>query len=708
MFNSRGLGLSLIAAVAFAGNACGSSNFGDSSHEAGSPTDATPTEGGAHDSGPRDTGVSTVPLLLAVEPDHGPFTGGNQVTLRGSNLSASLMVRFGTSLVQPRDEMMVDSHRLVVLTPSGQPGTVDVSIDDGAHHSTLPQAYTYDAFYADPNSGSVAGGTLITLHGSNTNWTSATTVIIDSTPCTNITVVGPAQITCTVPAHSQGNVPITVTTGTDAITVANAFQYYDGADTHTGGFGGGHISGNINITVLNLLNGTPIPGAYVWVGNDPTVPPPLSGIANGSGEVTLASPTLMGPVTVTASAHCFASSSFVDIDGRDGTIELIPWLGMVPGVDCGPPHPPPPGGAPVYAAQIDGELVWAGPREFGPNPWFNVPEPLANEQRIAFVMTTQDTIRGQNPDPGMGGTVLEVIPPSYGGRGYAYSIVARPTALAVYAIAGLQTTNTAPPRFTPYVMGVARGVLASPRAHHTMVDIDMNIPLDHETQVTMHNVPPQLSTGQPSTFTVEGWIDLGGEGVIPRPDLTVRGHSSSDPYVLAAMPAFDGNLSDARMIVRDTYGSGASFQDPESTVIVGGIETPDMVVDVNHWVGIPVLTSPMDGGSIPPSRQITFNQGGNNPDFFWTVISTTGSSCHNGFYLGDVVWWQHHFPSMDRNFYVPDISSIPGLTDMPRGLYDLSICAIDVPGFDFNQFRYQFLSQYYWTAYASNAMTLAR
>jgi hypothetical protein len=322
------------------------------------------------------------------------------------------------------------------------------------------------------------------------------------------------------------------------------------------------------------------------------------------------------------------------------------------------------------------------------------------------VMTTTDNILSSNPDPGMGGTVLETVEMGYPGLGYPYTIVARPAALAVYAIAGLETTDTSPPRFTPYVMGVARSVLASPRAHLVNVNIDMNIPLDHETQVLLHDPPTQID-GNPNRFKVESWIDLGGEGVIPRPDITVLGRTTSDPYRLVAQPAFTGTLADARLIVRGVYGTGNYYEDPQSTVVLTGILTPDNPVTIGNWVGIPQLTMPMDGGSLPASRQLTFNVLGNNPNMFWTVLSELGSSCRNGFYLGDVVWWQHHFAGDVRSIDMPDISRAPGLTDLPHQLYQFSICGFNVAGFDYNNFRYQYLSQYYWTAFSSNSITLA-
>lgn len=100
--------------------------------------------------------------------------------------------------------------------------------------------------------------------------------------------------------------------------------------------------------------------------------------------------------------------------------------------------------------------------------------PRAGEQRIAFVFATQTDIFSSPQSMSEGGVVLEVVTPGYGGRGYPFAITTRPSALAIYAIAGVEDIRTR--RFTPYIMGVARGVLGSPRARITNVLVPMNIP----------------------------------------------------------------------------------------------------------------------------------------------------------------------------------------------------------------------------------------
>ena len=47
------------------------------------------------------------------------------------------------------------------------------------------------------------------------------------------------------------------------------------------------------------------------------------------------------------------------------------------------------GGRPRNGAFVEGELIWHGPNEMGPNPWLNVPEPRAGWVKVAYVYTTR-------------------------------------------------------------------------------------------------------------------------------------------------------------------------------------------------------------------------------------------------------------------------------------------------------------------------------
>ena len=54
-------------------------------------------------------------------------------------------------------------------------------------------------------------------------------------------------------------------------------------------------------------------------------------------------------------------------------------------------------------------------------------------------------------------------------------------------------------------------------------------------------------------------------------------------------------------------------------------------------------------------------------------------------------------------------SRIEGLADLPAGLQlYMNITGIRTPGFDFDNFRYTYLSQLYWTAYSSRSVLFQR
>ncbi len=640
---------------------------------------------------PREAAPTPNPVVVGVVPDHGPFTGGNQVVVRGSNFTEDAVVRFGGSLVQPRDTRLTDSRRLTVLPPAGRVGPADVEVEIDGRVSTLPMGYHFDAFYTDPGDGSIGGGTLVTLRGSGTGFTESTVVTFDGLPCTIVAVDGPERLSCRTPAHPEGRVPVTVQTGDERITVADAYRYGESPDAARGGLSGGALAGNLSVTVLAAGTGDAIPGALVFVGDDAAVAPPRSTRTDGRGRATLSYPELRGPVTVTIAQRCFNSHTVEVFDARNVTVYLYPQL--IPAC-ASSGEPGGGGGRGVFGTSVSGELIWDGPNEFAPNPWRNMPEPRAGERRVAYVYTTQSDIIYPAPNPGDGGTVVEYVQPGYGGRGYPFSVLGRPAAMAVYAIAGVEHIQTQ--RFTPYIMGVGRNILGSPRAEITNVRVYMNIPLDHQTEVRVEGLPGAVRN-EPDRLRVEGFIDLGGEGVIARPDITVNRRTADDPFFLVALPAFTGAIADARLTVRGIYGTGQFLSAPYSIVIASGITSPDDTVRLRNWVGIPDVTAPADTGVLPPDRTVRFDVSGGSPDMWWLNLS------------GDVFYWQSFTPGAARSFSLPDVSRVMGFNDLPSGqpLY-VNITGFRLPGFVYNDLRFNWLSQFNWTAYAARSTLFTR
>lgn len=639
-----------------------------------------------------DAARNVNPVVVGVVPDHGPFAGGPEVVVRGSNFTESAVVRFGGNLVQPSATRFTDARRLTVRPPAGRVGEVDVEVEIDGRRAVLPNAYRYDPVYADPSDGSIAGGTLITLNGLGTHFDGTTTVTLDGAPCTNLRVTSPERLSCTTPAHPEGRVTLAVESGDERLSVPEAFLYIDNPESTRGGLGGGPIEGSVNVTVLAGATGDAIPNALVFLGDNPDAGAPRVGRSNERGRATLSFDGLRGPTTLTVSARCFNSHTVQVFDARNVTLylyaQMIPACAMM-----GEPMEPGPSRG-TYGASVRGELVWDGPYEFAPNPWRNVPMPRAGERRVAFVFASQPDIFSQPTTLTDGAVVLETVTPGYGGRGYPFAITTRPSALAVYALAGVENIRTQ--RFTPYMMGIARGVLGAPRAQITNVLVPMNIPLDHMTSVELRDLPEPVR-GEPNRARVEAFVDLGGEGVIARPDITVLGRDESDSYNLVALPAFTGALADARLIVRAIYGTNDYLATPYTAQVVSGITTPDETVRFANWVGIPEVTTPVDSGRLPDDRVVRFNLQGASPDMFWASLSA------------DALYWQTFANGSARSFSYPDLSRIEGLRDLPAGaqLY-LSINAFRTPGFVFNEFRYNFLSQLYWTAYASRSVLFSR
>lgn len=75
-----------------------------------------------------------------------------------------------------------------------------------------------------PTSGTTAGGTAITITG--TNFVNGSTVTVGGAACTNVTVVSATSITCTTPAGSAGTASVVVTAG-GQFNAANALFTYN-------------------------------------------------------------------------------------------------------------------------------------------------------------------------------------------------------------------------------------------------------------------------------------------------------------------------------------------------------------------------------------------------------------------------------------------------------------------------------------------------
>jgi hypothetical protein len=149
-----------------------------------------------------------------------------------------------------------------------------------------------------PDTGSLAGGTEVTITGAGFVSRSAT-VAFGTRPATDVKVTSPTTITATAPAHSAGSVDVTVTTtdtGTSATDPLDLFAY--GPPRVTGlSPGSGPSFGGTSVTITGTSFG---PVDNVSFGT--TAAPGVS-VISGTKLVASAPPSLIaGVVDVTVSA----------------------------------------------------------------------------------------------------------------------------------------------------------------------------------------------------------------------------------------------------------------------------------------------------------------------------------------------------------------------------------------------------------------------
>lgn len=193
-----------------------------------------------------------VPVVTSLSPTSGPSIGGNTVTITGLSFTGTVSVNFGGTSVA---FTLVNDTTLTVTAPAHAAGQVDVLVTTGLGTSTNTAAdnYTYQELPAvtaiSPTTGPAAGGTVVTITG--TNLLGATAVTFGGTAATTFTVVNATTITATSPVHAVGTVDVLVTTpvGTSANTAADNFIYTGGPTVTAVSPKAGPIGGGTAVTI---------------------------------------------------------------------------------------------------------------------------------------------------------------------------------------------------------------------------------------------------------------------------------------------------------------------------------------------------------------------------------------------------------------------------------------------------------------------------
>jgi hypothetical protein len=154
------------------------------------------------------------PILYTASRHGGSKAGGDEVHLYGMDIDTATAVRFGTT---PVTSYYVSFGSITLITPAHAVGDVPIVVETpaGTTSSTMVGTNTYT--YTEPgvaiianlsvNNGPEIGTTIVDIYGYDLD--GATAVRFGTTPA-SIFSVAPTQIRATAPAHTVGQVYITV------------------------------------------------------------------------------------------------------------------------------------------------------------------------------------------------------------------------------------------------------------------------------------------------------------------------------------------------------------------------------------------------------------------------------------------------------------------------------------------------------------------
>jgi len=661
-------------------------------------SDRDPDAGGGRPGIDVDSGIpdatdelpATAPhAVLGVNPPRGSFAGGGLALISGNGFAGNARVWFGDIELDRTAIVPIDPQRIQVTVPPGHTGAVDVSVQNGSDDSTLSTligGYSYDQFYAFPDSGPTSGGTQITLYGDGTRWNDATEVTIDQNPCTALEVVSKTELRCLTPAGTPGSKPIRVSTSVDE-DVLDAFVYSNSDNGFKGGLSGNALTDHLRVLVLNNITAEAVAGATVIVGDD--IASADISKTDESGVMVDERPKLGPKRTVTVARKCFQPQTFVDVDVENVTVFLDPIL--APG--CSPPSGdlPASGGSGVYGANVTGQVVWPATAEFKRNGWLDVPTPQSDdEQLVAYVLrlTGSPTDRFSLPSGAQA-----VTPSSPGNRGYAFNSYGLPPGnFTLYALAGIENRSLKPPTFTAYQMGLVRGVAAKSGETRSDVFIQIDVDLDHT--LTLDLSPPAITARGPDRVQASASIQVGSEGFAPLPN----GYISRDlplagPLSFVGVPTLSRSLLGTSYVVTARAVTGQAGSTPRSVVGLVSAKDTSQPLLIDQFVQVPKLTVPApnaawDGKTLASTRA----PGGSAVDLFvYEVESAGGLSA-----------WKVIAPGSAESFNLPDLNALDSDLGLSKGPITITVNAAQIDHFVYGALRYRDIAQRGWTAYATD------
>lgn len=216
--------------------------------------------------GPRFTYFG-LPAVTSISPTAGPLSGGTSVTITGTNLTlpewaSTTALDIGGISWTP---YTVTPTSIVAFTPAGSAGTKPIQITTPGGTCTVADGFSYvpppTISAVTPSAGPMAGGTAITITGTNFyNGSSNLSFTIGGTPANSVSVISNTQATAVTPGGTPGAKTVAVVTPSGSANFPGGFNYIavptiTGVSPAAGTAMGGS---QITITGTNLTGSTAV------------------------------------------------------------------------------------------------------------------------------------------------------------------------------------------------------------------------------------------------------------------------------------------------------------------------------------------------------------------------------------------------------------------------------------------------------------------
>ncbi|HLX62908.1 MAG TPA: IPT/TIG domain-containing protein, partial [Planctomycetota bacterium] len=187
------------------------------------------------------TVINGPPQITSITPITGSNVGGSGMTINGANFDLDATVQFimpsgGGATANALHVVWVSSQLLMCQWPAANPitytGTADMTVNNVAlgTSGSATAIFTYTASSpptvtsVSPLSGPTAGGTLVTVTG--TNFSPTSTVTIGGVAATNVTINSNTQLTLRTPVGTTGQADVVVTNpDTTSNTLTGGYTY---------------------------------------------------------------------------------------------------------------------------------------------------------------------------------------------------------------------------------------------------------------------------------------------------------------------------------------------------------------------------------------------------------------------------------------------------------------------------------------------------